>query len=51
MRARFGDRWLGFTPEEMYIWLRNAGFVLERKDIEPIKLGLKLGLTQARKPA
>ena len=51
MRARFGDRWLGFAPEELGAWLASAGFVVEKTALEPVKLGLKLGLFVARKPA
>jgi len=51
LRARFGDRWLGFAPEELSAWLASAGFVMEKMDVLPIKLGLKLGLFVARKPA
>jgi SAM-dependent methyltransferase len=29
LRDRFGDRWLGFSEEELLSWLSEAGFVLE----------------------
>jgi len=50
LRDRFGDRWLGFAPEELSAWLTNAGFVVEKTHVAPIKLGLKLGFAQTRKP-
>jgi len=50
MRERYGDRWLGFTEEELSGWLGQAGFIVENVDIEPVKLGLELGLYTARRP-
>jgi len=48
MRARFGDRWLGFTPGELAAWIESAGFALEKTDVKPVKLGLELGFFVAR---
>lgn len=50
MRERFGDRWLGFDPEELSGWLTQAGFTVHTIDTKPVKLGLKLGLYVARRP-
>ena len=50
MRLRFGDRWLGFTREEMSGWLSQAGFVVDAIDVKTVKLGLELVFYQARRP-
>jgi ArsR family transcriptional regulator len=50
MRQRFGDRWLGFTREEMSGWLSQTGFTVDAIDVKPVKLGLELGLYLARAP-
>jgi len=50
MRARFNDRWLGFAPQELAAWLESAGFVVEKTDVKPVKLGLELGFFTARTP-
>ena len=50
MRERFGDRWLGFDPEELSGWLTQAGFTVHTIDTKPVKLGLALGLYVARRP-
>jgi ArsR family transcriptional regulator len=51
MRVRFGDRWLGFSPEEMSGWLAEAGFILNSMETKPVKLGLELGVYTARRPS
>jgi ArsR family transcriptional regulator len=51
MRGRFGDHWLGFTPEDMSAWLTQAGFFLETTEIKPVRLGLELGVYVARRPS
>ncbi len=51
MRERFGDRWLGFDRQDMSDWLSRAGFLVETIEQHPVKLGLSLGLFQARRPA
>jgi len=51
MRARFGDRWLGFDPKEMSGWLDQAGFILDTVETKPVKLGLTLGIYAARRPS
>ncbi len=48
MRTKYGDRWLGFTPEMLTSLVRDAGFNLvsiERKNIEK-ELGLLLVLAE-----
>ncbi len=48
MRNKYGDRWLGFTPEMLTSLLRDAGFTLlniERKSVEN-ELGLLLVLAE-----
>jgi SAM-dependent methyltransferase len=40
LRGRYGDRWLGFEPQELESWLAQAGFgVLQRREF-PVRLGL-----------
>jgi len=51
MRERFGDRWLGFTKEELSGWLSQAGFIVDSIDVKPVNLGLELGLYVARRPS
>lgn len=51
MRERYGDRWLGFTPEEMSRWLGDAGLLVEKMEQQPVNLGLTLGVYLARRPA
>ena len=50
MRERYGDRWLGFDPAELGGWLERAGFALVGTRQHDIKLGLRLGLFEARRP-
>ena len=50
MRERFGDRWLGFSSQEVSSWLDRAGFTVERIEEKPVKLGLRLGFYVARRP-
>jgi ubiquinone/menaquinone biosynthesis C-methylase UbiE len=41
MRQRYGDRWLGFSREEMVRWLGNAGFQPGKIDYFDLNKGLK----------
>lgn len=50
MRVRFGDRWLGFSPEEMSARLGQAGLVPAGVDVRSVNLGLELGLYVATRP-
>ncbi len=51
MRDRFGDNWLGFSPERVQRWLHGAGFgVLETKRF-PLPSGPALRLYEAVKPS
>ncbi len=48
MRSKYGDRWLGFTPEMLTSLVRDAGFTMiniERKSVEK-NLGLLLVLAE-----
>ena len=48
MRAVYGDRWLGFTREDMDAMLRGAGFETVEYRREEVKLGLALHLVLTR---
>ncbi len=50
MRSRFGDRWLGFEPEEIRTWLEQAGFQVRSMEKYTVKLGLSLVLYLAARP-
>ncbi|MBI4803632.1 MAG: metalloregulator ArsR/SmtB family transcription factor [Desulfovibrio sp.] len=50
MRERFGDRWLGFDPDEISAWLDQTGLILDTLETKPVKLGLKVGIYVARRP-
>lgn len=50
MRSRFGDRWLGFEPEEIQSWLEQAGFQVRSMEQYTVKLGLSLVLYLAARP-
>jgi ArsR family transcriptional regulator len=49
MRERFGDRWLGFSSDDIRNWLDDAGFVVETIDYFDLKKGLKGFMIQAKK--
>ena len=51
MRERFGDRWLGFGPDEISVWLDQAGLILDTTETQPVKLGLQLGIYVAHRPS
>lgn len=50
LRERFGDRWLGFTLQQMSVWLSQAGLLLDTAETFPVNLGLTLGVYVARRP-
>ena len=49
MRSRFGDRWLGFQPEELAAWLEDAGFTVESTKRLPVRGSLELQFIGSRK--
>ncbi len=53
LRTRYGDRWLGFDPEEMASWMEKAGFLPSRRERFSLKRGLTAMLyeAEARPPA
>ena len=51
MRTRYGDRWLGFSQDELTVALENAGLVVVDYRRQMVKKGLALHLILARKPA
>jgi ArsR family transcriptional regulator len=49
MRKRFGDRWLGFSKEEIEAWLVENGFDLQDIKTFDLKRGLKGFIVQSTK--
>ena len=49
LRSRYGDRWLGFSREEMTAWLNKSGLRVDETRELPVKLGLTAVLWRARK--
>ncbi len=49
LRSRYGDRWLGFAPDDLHTWLDRAGFGDIRFERRPVNLGLTLLLVTARR--
>lgn len=49
MRERFGDRWLGFSIEEIARWLGSCGFEMEKTEIFDLKKKLKGFIIQSVK--
>jgi ubiquinone/menaquinone biosynthesis C-methylase UbiE len=49
MRNRCGDRWLGFSPEDIKKWLENNGFNIDKIDYFNLKKGLKGFIIQSVK--
>lgn len=41
MRERYGDRWLGFSEEDIQSWLNNTGFHFKEIEYFDLKKGLK----------
>ncbi len=48
MRQRFGDRWLGFSRDQLTAWLARAGFSLEDWSEHPVNKGLSVARATAR---
>ena len=49
MRTRYGDRWLGFAPDDLDAWLRQAGFSTLERECFPVNMGLNLIVLTARR--
>lgn len=49
LRTRYGDRWLGFSADELCLWMERAGFGELSCERHPISLGLTLMLITARR--
>lgn len=49
MRTRYGDRWLGFAPDDLDAWLRQAGFRTVDCERFPVNMGLNLMVLTARR--
>ena len=49
LRTRFGDRRLGFTPEDIEKMLSESGFTLEKHRTYPLQNGLSILLYSAKK--
>ncbi|MCP5047833.1 MAG: metalloregulator ArsR/SmtB family transcription factor [bacterium] len=41
MRERYGDRWLGFSKEDIESWLETGGFIFKKIDYFQLKKNLK----------
>ncbi|HDR16174.1 MAG TPA: metalloregulator ArsR/SmtB family transcription factor [Desulfobacteraceae bacterium] len=41
MRSRYGDRWLGFSPDQIKQWAREAGFSVVEQRSFPLRRRLK----------
>ena len=41
MRERFGDRWLGFSQDDINTWLESCGFIFKKIDVFQLKKNLK----------
>lgn len=50
MRRQYGDRWLGFTQEELAAWCAAAGFTVTTFATHPLPNGLGLLCLTAHKP-
>ncbi len=44
MRTKYGDRWLGFVPDELENWFLQAGFTIKKKREFSLKKELQLFL-------
>lgn len=49
LRTRYGDRWLGFSPDDLSVWLERAGFRELACERHPVNLGLTLMVITARR--
>lgn len=50
MRQNYGDRWLGFSEEQIKLFIEQAGLELIESYSEPVNLGLTLNINIIRKP-
>jgi ubiquinone/menaquinone biosynthesis C-methylase UbiE len=50
MREQFGDRRLGFEPEEIIEWLQGAGFVEIESERKPLRRGPAMIIYMAERP-
>lgn len=49
LRSLYGDRWLGFSPDDLRTWLERAGFHELACERHPVNLGLTLMVITARR--
>lgn len=49
MRSNYGDRWLGFTKENLETYLHELGFKIIQYKTQQVKMGLQLHLLIAQK--
>jgi ArsR family transcriptional regulator len=49
LRTRYGDRWLGFSPDDLHGWLERAGFQELACERYPVNMGLTLMVITARR--
>jgi ArsR family transcriptional regulator len=49
LRTRYGDRWLGFSQNDLQSWLEKAGFQELACECHPVNLGLTLMVVTARR--
>ena len=49
LRSLYGDRWLGFSPDDLHTWLERAGFHELACERHPVNLGLTLMVITARR--
>jgi ArsR family transcriptional regulator len=49
LRTSYGDRWLGFSPDDLYTWMARAGFQELACERHPVNLGLTLMVITARR--
>ena len=51
MRTEYGDRWLGFSEEDLRSFLQRAGFSIAKHHLVPIEHGLQLHIVKANRIA
>ena len=49
MRDKYGDQWLGFSKEEIEVFLSNNGFVINDMESFPMNQSLKLNIYKSEK--
>jgi ArsR family transcriptional regulator len=49
LRTRYGDRWLGFSPDDLQAWMEKAGFQDLACERHSVNLGLTLMVITARR--